>query len=141
MTTDTTAARTINVTAEEAETIRIDPYYIAMMDGGKRDIEYFDLNTTRSMREHVEWLEGQQTFLERWVAVLRQLDDGVLVAEPWIIETVRENAISLHDDSLYHDDRCGASCNCAEVEQRSAALHALAERLEAAYVPEDALAG
>ena len=132
----TTAAPTINVTAEEAQTIRIDPYYIAMMDGGGlQDVEYFDRDTTRSTREHIEWLEGQQAHLEHWVAVLRQLDDGVLVAEPWIIETVREKAISLHDDSLYHNDGCGGSCNCADIEQRSAALHALADRLEAASVP------
>jgi hypothetical protein len=129
-----TAAPTINVSAEEAETIYIDPYYIAMMETGERDIECFDLSHERSLREHVEWLEGQQAFLERWVAVLRQLDDGVLVAEPWIIETVRENAISLHDDSLYHNDRCGGSCNCADIEQRSAALHALAHRLGGALV-------
>ena len=127
-----TAAPMINVSAEEAQTIRIDPYYIAMMEGAS--VEHFDLNTTRPMCEHIEWLEGQQAHLERWVAVLRQLDDGVLVAEPWIIETVRENAISLHDDSLYHNDRCGGSCNCADIEQRSAALHALADRLEGALV-------
>jgi hypothetical protein len=127
----TTAAPTINVTAEEAGTIRIDPYYIAMMGGGGFDIEHFDPSTTRSMREHIEWLEGQQAHLEHWVAVLRQLDDGVLVAEPWIIETVRENAVGLHGDSLAHNDRCGGSCNCADIEQRSMELHALADRLEA----------
>jgi len=127
-----TAVPTISVTPEEAETIRIDPYYIAMMEGAS--VEHFDLNTTRPMCEHIEWLEGQQAHLERWVAVLRQLDDGVLVAEPWIIETVRKNAVGLHDDSLYHNDGCGGSCNCADIEQRSAALHALADRLEAALV-------
>ena len=134
----TTAAPTIRVTAEEAGTIRIDPYYIAMMGGDERDIEHFDLNTTRSMREHIGWLEGQQAFLERWVAVLRQLDDGVLVAEPWIVETVRKNAISLHDDSLYHNDGCGGSCNCADIAERSARCTPLLIVLRAPASPEAA---
>jgi adenosyl cobinamide kinase/adenosyl cobinamide phosphate guanylyltransferase len=131
----TTTAPTINVTAEEVETFRMDPYYHGMMSITYAvDGEAFDDNWERSIREHREWLEAAQPMLERWVTVLRQLEDGVLPAEPWIIEAVRENAVGLHNDTIIDGHACDGSCNCADIAQRSAELHALADRLEGALV-------
>jgi hypothetical protein len=132
----TTTAPTINVTAEEVETFRIDPYYHGMMSIGYAvDVEAFDKNVTeRSLREHREHLEAARPTLERWITVLRQLENGVLDAAPWIIEEVRESADAL--DPGEHD--CDRFCadSCASEAERRAALYALADRLEAAGVAE-----
>lgn len=98
-----TAAPTIDVTAEEAETIRMDPYWMAMRVHNN-DIEEFDDELELSTGEHIEWLEACQANIERWIRVLRQLESGVLAAEPWLIEEIRKEARRLDDfpeDSAY----------------------------------------
>jgi len=132
-----TAAPTIDVTAEEAETIRMDPYWMAMRVHNN-DIEEFDDELELSTGEHIEWLEACQANIERWIRVLRQLESGVLAAEPWLIEEIRKEARRLDDfpeDSAYPAEPARAAewreiyrLNAARV----AALTALADRLEAA---------
>jgi hypothetical protein len=127
-----TAAPTINVTAEEVETFRVDPYFHGTMSIGYAvDVVAFDKNmTARSLREHREYLEAARPTLERWITVLQQLENGVLVAAPWIIEEVRGSADALDPGEYDCDESCADQC--ASEAERRAALYALADRLEGA---------
>lgn len=82
--------------------------------------------------EHREHLEAARLTLECWITVLQQLENGELVAAPWMIEEVRGSADAL--DPGEHD--CDESCAdyCVSEGKRRAALHALADRLEGALV-------
>jgi hypothetical protein len=127
----TTAAPTISVSPEEQEAFRIYTYYCATRSlHWALDIEGFDDHWERSTREHREWLEAAQQQLERWITVLRQLENGVLVAEPWINQEIRESADALGPAGYSPED-----CPVAE----RAALYALAQRMDdAVAVVEDA---
>jgi hypothetical protein len=130
MATDTTAVLTISVTPEEQEAFRVWTFY----HGVKRieeavDGEYFDRKWERSLRDHREHLEAAQPILERWIAVLRQIENGELVGEPWINQEIRESADGLGPADYGEDSPVAAR----------AALYALALRLEdAVAVAEDA---
>jgi len=129
MTTDTTAALTISVSPEEQEAFRTYSYYYATRSlHWAVDIEGFDDHLERSTREHREWLEAAQPMLERWITVLRQIEDGVLVAEPWINQEIRKSADDLGPAAYDPKD-----CPVAE----RAALYALAQRLDDAVEAEE----
>jgi hypothetical protein len=131
----TTVAPTINVTAEDWEILRHDPYYISIaVLGDEIDVDGFDRALERSPREHREWLDGLKTQIEWWVTLLKQIEDGVLPAEPEVIELVRRDAVRLTEDCSGHecDDYCRE--NCVDLARRSALLTALADRLEGALV-------
>ena len=141
MTTDTTAAPTINVTAEDWEALRHDPYWISIaVLGHAIDVDDFDKALERSPGEHREWLDGLKIRIEFWVTLLKRIEDGVLPAEPDVIELLRRDAARLADDCSGHecDDWCRESCT--DLARRSALLTALADRLEAAGVAEEARA-
>jgi len=129
MTTDTTAALTISVSPEEQEAFRTYTYYYATRSlHWAVDIECFDDHLERSTREHREWLEAAQPTLERWITVLRQIENGVLVAEPWINQEIRKSADDLGPAAYSPED-----CPVAE----RAALYALAQRLDDAVEAEE----
>ena len=132
----TTVARTISITPEEWATFCVDPYYISVaVLGDALDVGDLDKNyVERSPREHREWLDGLKTQIEWWVTLLKQIEDGVLPAEPEVIELVRRDAVRLTEDCSGHecDDYCRE--NCVDLARRSALLTALADRLEGALV-------
>jgi hypothetical protein len=140
------AAPTINVTAEEQKTFLMDPYYYDTRRlHDDVDIEQFDDEVERSVREHREWLEGAQAAqLERLITVLKQFEDGVVAAEPWLVERCREIARDMDPaDYPTHseyptDPRVAAEWRetYASSARRFAALHTLADRLEGACVAE-----
>ena len=129
MATDTAAALTISVTPEEQEAFRVYTYY----HGVKRieeavDGEGFDRNWERSLRDHREHLEAAQPILERWITVLQQIENGVLVGEPWINQEIRASADGLGPAGYSPED-----CPVAE----RAALYALAQRLDDAVAADE----
>jgi hypothetical protein len=130
----TTVAPTISVTAEDELAVRMDPYWMAMAVHNN-DIEEFDDDLELSTGEHIQWLEGCQANIERWITVLRQLDNGELAAEPWLIEAIREEVVRLDED---HPNGHECADYCREIHvattRRSAVMTALADRLEAALV-------
>jgi hypothetical protein len=98
------------------------------------DVDDFDKPLERSPREHRKWLDGLKTQIEWWVTLLKRIEDGVLPAEPDVIELLRRDAARLADDCSGHecDDWCRESCT--DLARRSALLTALAGRLEGALV-------
>ena len=133
----TTAAPTINVSAEERDVIFKQAYFLAM--GGLAgsfdfDVYQFDPGEKKSLRVHLDWLEEPYRDVSCWIKLLRQLveEEDVLVVEPsWFDAKMRHAIEGLRDPSV---DEGNDEDTKARFRRDMDVLRGLAERLEGAPV-------